>query len=272
MLKDIQEAALLKERVRKEKEENRRRAFDNGLWMRDHQPSAEDDRQKELRDQLRRSLDPPASEIVSGLALNILLNDLATKVSKNGDVEETIIPLDSDSLRHLNVVPSRGSGNPGVLKDEGRLQWPPAFSGDNFRADRKALDHLAPVIFDQAIADRLDTDIVERMGKTVARLHAHLSSTIKDLSPGHYVEGKRFLRSLDDALKLLRQPDATAVFKPGAVQGETVAELVNHLVQKGWKFAPALPGDESAYRAVHRGLAAYDQVVNQRLAVAAGMK
>jgi hypothetical protein len=37
-----------------------------------------------------------------------------------------------------------------------------------------------------------------------------------------------------------------------------VADLVDEMGKKGLQFAPAAPGDEWAYRVLHRALASYD--------------
>ena len=38
----------------------------------------------------------------------------------------------------------------------------------------------------------------------------------------------------------------------------------------GWRFAPALPSDEAAYRALQSALVAYDVALNQQVAAADG--
>lgn len=72
------------------------------------------------------------------------------------------------------------------------------------------------------------------------------------------MEAKRFCDQVDDAVKILRSPDA-AEFVTGrcAARGRSVAELVSYLSQDGLTFAPAVAGQERGYLALHRALSAY---------------
>ncbi len=47
---------------------------------------------------------------------------------------------------------------------------------------------------------------------------------------------------------------------------QTVGEFVYFMTQNGLHFAPATPGDQSAYTALHRALAAYDFAVQSPVA------
>ncbi|HEY7312139.1 MAG TPA: hypothetical protein VH643_22430, partial [Gemmataceae bacterium] len=48
-----------------------------------------------------------------------------------------------------------------------------------------------------------------------------------------------------------------------ALKGKNVAELVQHMRDKGLWFAPATPGDESAYTSLYYALAAFDAGMSQ---------
>jgi hypothetical protein len=269
MLIQIQQARLLKQQVAREKVENRRRIFDNWLYEREKTPTAEDDRQKDLEIQLRRSLnDPPVGEVWSGQALNTLLTDIQKKLGKDNrtDIQGPPINLDDDTLRHLNVTGFQGKGNPGLLKNEGRLNWPLALRGPQFKAERELLNDLAPSVYDQAIAGRVDGTTLESMTNAVKKLSQTLAENIKDLTPAHYSEARRFLSNFDDALALLRQPGAGDYFTQKAPKGKTILDLVQHMSSKGLQFAPATAGDEPAYVAVHRALAALASAANAQVA------
>jgi hypothetical protein len=256
LLKDIQEANLLKELVRQAKIETQHQEAENALWNRDHLPTAEDDRQRALREQLKRSLtDPPSGEIWSGQALNTILDDLAGKVGGNSASLGALMALDADTLHHLNFTASQGGGNPGLLKNEGRLAWPPALKDPHYQANRDLLNDLAPVLYAQAVAHRVDPSTLQVMNQTVEQLQRQVDGKIRTMTPTQYSEARRFLRHLDEALKLLRQPNAGRFF---TVEATTVSQLVQHLVRNGWRFASAVPGDEAAYLAMHRALVAYD--------------
>ncbi len=255
-LVSVQKADLMREQVRHERLENRRRAFDLYLYERDRTPSAEDDRQRVIKEQLKRSQnDPPMAEITSAVALNTLLAD----VQKKGDnARGTDIPLDQDVLRHVNVKSPAGRGNPGLLKNEGRFHWPLVFHGPQYQQEREALGELTPLAYEQAVQGQVATTTLESLTEALRRLGNKLRANIKDLTPTAYGEGRRFLNDYADGLALLRRPDAGDYFTGKAARGKTIADLVHHMTKQGLVFAPAVPGDEPAYLAVHRALAAYD--------------
>lgn len=252
----VQQADLMHEQVRRERLENRRRAFDLGLYERDRTPTPEDERQKALKEQLQRSRnDPPVGEIISATALNILLAD----VQKKGDnAQEPAIPLDPDVLRHINIKSPSGRGNPGLLKDAGRCRWPLVFHGLPYQAERDALSDLTPRAYEQVVHGEVAAGLLNSLTEAVHRLQEKLRDHVKELTPAEYSEGRRFLSAYQDALTLLRQPGAGDYFTRKAPRGQTIADLVRHMTREGLVFAPAVPGDEAAYRALHRALAVYD--------------
>jgi hypothetical protein len=261
---DAQSPGLLQEKVRAERLANRRKLFDENLYERALTPTLEEERQRSLREQLSRSLhNPPVNEIWSGQALNTLVADLAVKLGSETEGPGASIPLDSGVLRHLNFTRSPGHGNPGLFKDEGRLSWPPTLTDKLYRANRDLLNHLAPVLYAQAVAGRVDPGTLQQVTETAQQLRRQVTGKIRDMTPAQYGEARRFLVDLEDALKLLGRPDAGTYFAAGAAQGTTVGQLVTHLVRNGWSFAPAVAGDEGAYVAAHRVLVAYELAVSK---------
>jgi hypothetical protein len=99
----------------------------------------------------------------------------------------------------------------------------------------------------------------------VNRLQVLLANNVRDLPPGQYMEARHFLNNLEDGLQLLRQPNAGLYFtQKYTAKGRTVLDLVNHMSKEGLTFAAAVGGDEAAYMALHRALAAYDSAVRGR--------
>jgi hypothetical protein len=262
-----EQANLLKEQVKREKLETRKRWIANWLYERENLPTPEDERERLSQIQIRRSLnDPPSGEIWSGLALNTLLADIQKKIGKEPDFRGPQIPLEEDIVLHINVTGLKERGNTGLLKREGRLTWPLALQGDQFKADRDLLNDLTPQVYQQANSGRVDRGTLEEMTKAVQHLHEELANNIKDLTPAQYSEARRFLGSFDDALLLLRQPGAGEYFNQKAPKGKSIGELIQHMSSKGLYFAPALAGDEPAYAVIHRALAAYHAAANSQVA------
>jgi hypothetical protein len=265
-IKGYEQARLTREQSNKERIENAKRRFDLWLYEREKTPTFEDDRQRLVADQLRRSLnDPPAGEIWSGLALNNILADLS-KMAKNSDARGPQIPLDEDVVRHLNFTKGQG-GNPGLLKNEGLLNWPQALRSDDYKAERDLLNSLAPETVRQAVNGRVDAGALKEMTDSVQRLQDRLAGNIKDLTPNQYIEARRFLSNFEDALRTLRRPDAGDFFsQKNTADAKSIGDLVNFMLNKGLTFAPAVTGDEAAYMAVHRAMAAYDAGAKAQLA------
>jgi hypothetical protein len=259
---NTQQAYQQREQVRSERIANRRRLFDEYLYEREKTPTAEDDRQRSMQQNLQRSRNnPPVTEVYSGKALNDLLADLRKLPSKpEGAALAGLqqLPLDEDGLKHINVT--TGAGNIGLLKNEGRLNWPVALVGSEFKEPRDRISSLAQAAIRQAeFNGQVDSGTLTQLSSDVDSLHKQLRKNGGDLPFAVYTEAKTFLNGLDDAIAALRQRDVGNHFTGKlALKAKTIPELVEHMTKQGLQFAPAVPGDESAYVALHQALANYD--------------
>jgi hypothetical protein len=255
-LKSLQQADLVKEQGHGAQLATRRQGFDEYFYERRHTPTFEEERERFAQMDLERSLnDPPLGEISSGQALNTLLVALAKqfKDAASGPA----VPLDADVLRHINLA--AGRTRVGILKDEGRLSWPPVLRGDGFKTERDLLNSLAPEAIYQAVNGHVDAGTLKAMANSIQRLRRELTSKIGGLTASEFIDANRFLAELDDGLKALGRPDADRVFAGKyAAQGGTVAELINYMLGQGLTFAPAVAGDGASYVALHRALVAYN--------------
>jgi len=195
-------------------------------------------------------------------ALNILLDDLRDLQSKG--IQAPDMDLDTESLGRLNVLVGRTHGNPGLLKNNGRLEWPTVFLGPEFQSERESISRLAPVVIEQARRGQV-TDLGDLAG-AVEKLHQDLHSKIAAIPTPEYIRAKRFLTQIDEAIRILRQPDAGNYFnRTYAARGNTAGELVRHMTQLDLHFAPAVEGDAPAYCALHKVLAAYDRAAHEQM-------
>jgi hypothetical protein len=79
------------------------------------------------------------------------------------------------------------------------------------------------------------------------------------MSPDQFIESKRYLGQLGDALTALKDRNVSNYFNDNwRPRGKSVAELVKFMADKGLQFAPATPSDEPAYLALYHALAAFD--------------
>lgn len=253
---DTARAALLLEQAVAERLANRRRAFDELLYERDKAPVPE----QELLSRSRGN--PPSSEVLSGQALNALLDDLRAPAATDAvDRPNALLPLDKQGLRHINVT--HGAGSVALLKNGGQLSWPAGLTGAAFQEPRERLTaQTAEVVRLATSSGRVDPAALRQMAADVGQLRALLSQNAKELSFQTYTEARDFLQRFDGTLVALRQPDAADYFNGKYVlNAQTVLGLVKQMSDAGLRFGPAVAGDEAAYASLREALAACDRAV-----------
>jgi hypothetical protein len=268
---NTQDAYLKREQVRSEHTTSRRKILDAYLYEREKMPTPEDERQRHQLEQLNRSRNnPPVTEVWSGKALNDILADLRKLPAKPPQAGQLVnvqqLPLDEEALKHINVT--QGTGNIGVLKNEGRLNWPVALNGPDFKEQRERINSLTQAAVRQAeFNGHVDPGTLTQFNRDVDNLQSQLRKHGGDLPFAAYTEAKGFLNNLDNALAALRQPDVGNYFVGKfTLKAKTVPELVDHMRKQGLQFAPATPGDEGAYVALHQALANYDLAAQAQMA------
>ena len=261
-----QQAFLQREAVRAAKTDNRRRTFDEYMYEKEHTPSAEEERQRAQKELLARARNsPPSVEIWSGTALNTLLQDLRKNVGNESITNPAFsMPLDEEMLKHINVTSGRGDGNVGLLKNGGKLSWPDALSGPQYKNDRDQIGSgIADALKQAEFNGKVDGGTVNQLRRDVDTLGRQLKSNIGDVGVNDYIEAKTFLSNLDSSIVILKQPDAGSYFSGKYdLKAKNVNELVKNMTDKGLTFAGAVPGDESAYNALYQAMANYDNALH----------
>jgi len=266
---NVQQASLLQADVKKKQLENRRATYEEWLWERNNLPTLEDERARIAGEQLRRAQnDPPLPEIWSGESLNVLLKS-AQSLGKS--VQGPNIPLDEEIVNKINLNSGKAGINFGLLKNEGQLTWPFSLREVKPAADsqelRDLLQRLAKKAFNEAKLGQIDPNTISELDKGTDRLQKMLVAQVGDMPFAQYSEGKRYLSQLYDGIKALREPNAGDIangkFK---LKGNTVAEVVDYMTKNGLQFAPAVAGEEAAYTALQRALAAYGAGVSKLVA------
>jgi hypothetical protein len=253
-LVNVEQSRLAREQVRQAKVDTQRRAFDEYLYERTNAPTWEDDRERLLGEELRRSRnEPPITEVHSGKALNVLLADLqkAPKSAEAGMV------LDPEVARHLNFSASAGNGNIGLLKDVGRLTWPVLLTREDYRELRTHLAASAQeAVREAATGGRVDPALIDAMSRDLDQFGEQLQANVAQTPAPQYIDAKRFLGQFDDAVKALQLPEVGGYFNGRyTFPGGTATDLVKFMTERGLRFAPAVSGDQAAYVAAHRALA-----------------
>jgi hypothetical protein len=220
-------------------------------------------RERDMVVALNRSRkDPPLTEVLSGDALNSLLNHLITEQGKGNRGPR--VDLTEDSLKNINVSNGVG-GNIGLLKDGGKLQWPLALQQEELAPAEKILDQLLPqAVQEVKFGNPLQVGMVKDIKAALQLLNDKVNEMAKgNMSSSQFVEARRYLNQLNMAFKGLTDPNAVKFFdKAWSAKGATVAELVKYLADNGLRFAPATQGDEAAYRALLTALQSYDNGIS----------
>ena len=226
-----------------------RNAFNRWVNQRDRQ--GQPDIAQRNDEELNRNLtQPELKDVISGDALNVILQSLISmpdKVKKTAPIE-----FEENTLKQLNFT--RGTGSIGLLRFEGRIDWPkamqvlPAIATARQDIETRFADAYKNVT-DQGRVDAIQLD---DLLKRVDQLSDQLTANGKALTFAENVAAKRFLSSLEDSIKFLKQPDA-ADWLPGKskLMASTVQELVEIMAQKRIRFAPALVGNDQVNISTH---------------------
>ena len=169
------------------------------------------------------------------------------------------ITLPQSAVRELNVS-SSGTGSIGILRDGGRVDWPLALVGPQ----QKKLDKLLPAAYDATAEGKLtpklmkdvrDSNLEDNFGENLRKNGSVRNDEIETSS---YLQAISFFESLDSSVDALEKPDTRKQISGAyAARGRNVQELVDYMTEKGLKFAPAAPGQETAYKVVHDACVRY---------------
>jgi hypothetical protein len=252
-------AKLMQEQRKQEKLKTRRQALDEYRYEQMLTPTPEELKQAQMQEQIRRSRnDPPLTEIWSGKALNDLLKDLQQMSSSPAYATSTSMLLDQDILKHINVTNGTTvSGSTKLLRD-GKTVWPQPLKAKGFEPYRKQIDELLPAAVKQARAGAVDGDTLDNLTSAVKGLKDSLRAKVADIASTDYIRAKRYVTELEDATRVLQDPNVANYFNKWTARGKDVAELVKNMTQQGLQFAPANTGDQAAYTSLHRSLSNYD--------------
>lgn len=255
-----QEAALRREQVRRAKLVTRRLELEHWEWERDFKVGALNrERERVHRAEVERARTlPPLTEILAAVPHNRILDELRKRPDLPSDGSTKV---EAEWLAHIHVTVD-GRGNMGLLKED-RIFWPQLLMRSDFTETREKIDKLLALAKQQAIESqsyaRIDPELLRELRQRVdackKRIGKELASGAEDSAWNmrHYIEAKRFLNHVSDAIFVLEKPNAALYLHP--LRGGTVAELVAHMKKEGIRFAPATVGCERYYIALHRALA-----------------
>ncbi len=254
-----EQASLLRLEVRKRLLPLRKAELQHWEWELDFRAGRQNRQRERVRaaEVERDRLFPPLTQILSAYVLNNLYDELAK--APLPPAGSTLV--EQDWLAHVHVTVD-GRGNMGLLKND-RIFWPQLMLRADFADDKTRIDQLlakakAQVSISQS-QSQVDPEVLRELRERIAGCLTRVSSELRsgNADPGwnmrHYIEARRILRQVDDALFILEQPDAGYFLNP--LQGKTVAEVITNMRKNGVRFAAATRGDDRFYVALHRALA-----------------
>jgi hypothetical protein len=255
----IQQAKLQRQEAIRSAYQTRRAAIEEAEYERAHMVDPDKIRQAELVRELDRArVSPPLTEVWSGRSLNTLLRNTIAQQAQG--VRGPSVPLDEDTLRSINLTAGDTRGNVGLLKDGGGLQWPQPLSGEAFQEAREDLGRRLKHAVNTVQLNRgPDESTISDLQADLKKLNETLDASVNLMSPDQYIEAKRYLGQVGNAVTALRDRNVSNYFNGNwSARGKSVAELVKFMADKGLWIAPATPGDEPAYLALYHALAAFD--------------
>jgi hypothetical protein len=256
---NIQQARLLREQARQAAIETRRRRIQEEAEYERMRPTAQTMLDRERAMELERARrDPPNTEVWSGKALNELLRSIR-KSDKSLNRAPTV-RLDDEhlNLKNINLTDGASRGNVGLLKRKEALTWPQPLKAPEYEAAREDLTKKLQIAVRQLKnEDPVEASTLTDLQKDLESLSNTLGASVGELSPSQYIESRRFLNQLRDAVQALTDPNTAKAFNnTWTAKGSTVAELVDNM--KGLQFAPATPGKEKDYSVLYQALRQFE--------------
>jgi hypothetical protein len=272
-LSQVQQARLLQSQADMSKLDLRRRIIEDLAIERKGWLNPEADRVRGMEAAYARAThEAPITEILSGQALNDLYNHVypLQQKAKAQDIGLPKVDVDEDMLKQVNLTGSGSLGSVALLKDRGKLTWPLVLQGSEYEKYRERLTALAKDAINKVgLNNPVGAATLRDMMGDVRHMNELLLHNVGELSPSEYVEAKRYLNSLESAVKALQDPNVgNQLNQNWAARAHNVAALVDFMGDKGLKFAPATAGDEPAYRHLYQRLVAYDAAVSSKMSSA----
>lgn len=261
----IQQARMPRQESIRSSLQTRRATIEEAEWERAHMPDPEKIRQGILKRELAAArVRPPLRDIWSGRALNTLLRHLCTQ--RGDGARGPRVPIAEATAQYINVKGGSSAGNVALLKNKGELEWPESLQGSEFKASRQQLNALMHRAYKSVESGNNPTpatpnDLLAQFRK----MSNTLQSNVSELTPDEYIEAQRYLSEIGQTIKGLQDPDVGHQFNGDwrPTKARNVAELVEHMRDKGLMFAPASRYDEAAYVALYHALSAFDAGVER---------
>lgn len=253
----LQQSRLLNEQAKQAQIDTRRDLINQVRWEYDTTPSLETQRERDRAMAVRRSLnDPPLSEITSGSALNTLMEQV--RRNQLAGVPGPLVPLAPNIVSQLNVTSGTTAGGSQVTRASEEPRWPLPLQAPRWKDLREVINATLAAASTEARGSGITFETNKKLDDAIRQLDQETDDAVAELSPSDFVQARRFVRQLQDSRRTLADPNAS-MYLTGKwrAQGTNVGEVVQNMLGQGLRFAPALPGEEAAYRVMHTSMVAY---------------
>jgi hypothetical protein len=239
----------------------RQAAFNERLYEKMSRQSPESLRDESREQQLTRARNtPPRDEIVSGAALNVLLDSIQ-RTRAQDPFPGPSIPLDPETARHLNLTTAEsGTASNGTFTPGNLPAWPGAFASPFFDFDKRRIEANLRTLAKPQLFTRVDESRVADSKRIVARLREALFQLRANVPVNDYAAALEFLTKLSNTIAALANPNrkGTPDATGAAAKANTVGVLADFMIANGLKFAIATKGFESYYETLYQQLVKYE--------------
>ena len=262
-----QQANLQREQVKSAHIDNKRKMFDELRYEQENTPPYSAVQEQNRIEQVRQALNnPQLTDIWSGTVLNTILTDIQIVQGRYG-LQGALVPLEEEVVKNLSLTTGTTPGSVGLLRDGGKLKWPPELQDPRFQEDCTAIDKLLPQMIDEAKGGGVSGQSVRQMEKLINSLEAKVTAAVDDMTPSDNIRAMSYAQQVSKTTKMLRDPNvAKQLGGAWQAQGNSVGELVAFMTSKGLKFAAASPGEQPYYTSLQRSMATYDNSLQQLMA------
>jgi hypothetical protein len=251
---DNENARIQREKANQAKLDTKRQAFDEMNYEKANTPSYGEIASKDKAQLVQRLMKTPTrTEVYDGKTLNAML-PYCQYLSSHGTQGPPVL-LSQTIVNQLNIS-GVASSTVGMLKAGGQVEWPLALRGP----ESKKLDELLPKAYNATIDGSLDNKLMKQVRTEMKKMRDTLGNQFRseEIDGTSFVRGLEFYNSLSSSVDALERPDAKKQLSGSmSPRARNVQELLDYMGENGFKFGPAMPGQESAYQVTHDAFVRY---------------
>lgn len=214
---------------------------------------------------------PNETDLMTGDALNVVLEELSDPKLDPKLLREVALPLDGGTLQTLPFSYGELAGIISMRQLSIRDGWPLPMRGPEFAAERRAYMEAVDAVLDREPSRPLTPEAVKRVRRAVEGLEAKLNKAISPNDRAYY-QARDFLKGLNNAARMLEVPLAEAVLaRMDRYPGTDLADLLEFMQNYNLRFGPAtVPAERELYRSLYPLLLQQREQLTARLKASPG--